>query len=525
VTEQVEAIGSSPPKGQMVPRYAWFVLGVLVLVYTFNFADRQILSIIAVDVKKDLGLSDADLGFLYGTAFGVFYALFGIPLGRLADSLNRVRLVTTGLTVWSSMTTLSGLAQSGAQLALARFGVGIGEATAGPCSYSLVADYFPKEKRATALSILTSGVYLGGGLSLMVGGAVKDAWNKTYLSGNAPGGLVGWQAAFLAVGLPGLLLAILVGSLREPKRGQSDGISQSLSLYPFRDFGQELIAIVPPFTLIGAARRGQRALMVNILAAFIVAASVLLLTRLTGDRAQWTAEGIGVYAVFSWATALRERDPPTFALIWGTPTFLFVTLGYGLISFMAYAVGFWASPYAILTLGASAHDAGFWIGILGASGGAIGIISGGLVGDRLRKTHASGRIMVALVGATLPAIPLALAFTMANLQQFYVLHFLLTALSSCALGSSAATAMDLVLPRMRGTAAASFFIGTTLIGLALGPYLAGRISTLTGDLSTGVLSILAVLPISVGCLIATYRLLPKAEASLLDRARAAGEKM
>ena len=127
------------------PRYAWYVLTILVIVYVLNFVDRQIISILANDIKRDLDLTDADLGFLYGTAFGVFYSLFGIPLGKLADGWSRTRLLTLGLSLWSVMTAVSGLAKNGAMLAGARVGVGIGEATASPSAYSLLSDWFPKE--------------------------------------------------------------------------------------------------------------------------------------------------------------------------------------------------------------------------------------------------------------------------------------------------------------------------------------------------------------------------------------------
>ncbi|MCU0948978.1 MAG: MFS transporter, partial [Porphyrobacter sp.] len=121
--------------------YSWYVLGVLVVVYILNFIDRQILAILAVDIKRDLGLTDGDLGFLGGAAFGVFYALFGVPLGRLADRWHRVRLLTIGLMLWSTMTALSGFARNFATLSLARMGVGVGEATASPTAYSLISDY------------------------------------------------------------------------------------------------------------------------------------------------------------------------------------------------------------------------------------------------------------------------------------------------------------------------------------------------------------------------------------------------
>ncbi|MFS0737163.1 MFS transporter [Sphingomonas sp. 1P06PA] len=504
------------------PAYANYVLGVLVLVYVLNFVDRQILSILAEDVKRDLGLSDADLGFLYGTAFGVFYALFGIPLGRLADSWRRVTLMSGGLALWSAMTALSGFARGGAELAAARIGVGIGEATASPCAYSLLSDYFPREKRATALAIYSSGLYLGGGLSLFVGGAVVERWNAAY-PGGGPLGLAGWQAAFLAVGIPGLLLALLVATLREPLRGQSDGLLSPPVARPFASFLQELVTVLPPLTLIGAARRGAGALAINIALALMTATLAVAMIRLTGDVPQWSAIGIGVYAVFSWASALRRRDPPTFALIWGTPTFLCVAIGYGLIAFVAYSVSFWSAPFALRELGGSPATAGLLIGGAGAAGGFIGVVLGGRFADRLRRTDPAGRIKVALFGAVAPVVPMLVAFNATDIGLFYALQLPMVALSSSALGASAATTQDLVLPRMRGTATATFFLATTLVGLALGPYLAGRVSAWSGDLGTGVLSLLAVIPISIGCLLYAHRTLPAAEASVADRARAAGE--
>jgi MFS family permease len=503
-------------------RYAWYVLGILVLVYMLNFIDRQILSILAEDVKRDLDLSDADLGFLYGTAFGVFYALFGIPLGRLADSWNRVRLMTIGLALWSAMTALSGLAKTGGHLAAARIGVGIGEATASPCAYSLLSDYFPREKRATALAIYSSGLYIGGGLSLFIGGAIVQNWNDAYPMGG-PFGLVGWQAAFMAVGLPGLLVAAWVATLREPVRGQSDGIVTLPSDSPFRDFFQELMTVIPPLTLIGAARRGAAALAINIAVGVAIALCALLLIDLTGDVPQWSAFGVGIYAVYSWATALRRRDPPTFRLIWGTPAFLCVVVGYGLIAFMAYSVVFWSAPYALRELGASPQWAGFMLGGSGAAGGFLGVVLGGRLADHWRRTNPSGRILVILFGALAPVVPMLVAFTSTSLPLFYSLQLPMVAFASTALGASAATTQDLVLPRMRGVATATFFLGTTLLGLALGPYLAGRMSAYLGDLGIGVLSLLAVVPISVGCLLYAYRAMPAAEATVVDRARAAGE--
>ncbi|WP_293881412.1 MFS transporter [Sphingomonas sp.] len=502
-------------------RYANYVLFVLTIVYVLNFVDRQILSILANDVKRDLHLTDADIGFLFGTAFGVFYSLFGIPLGRLADGWSRVKLMTVGLALWSAMTAFSGLARSGAQLTLARIGVGVGEATASPCAYSLISDYFPKERRATALAIYSSGVFLGGGLSLFLGGAIAEHWDRAYPGGTW--GVVGWQAAFMAVGVPGLLVAAWVATLREPERGAMEGIVTTLPSHPFRDFLGELVTIVPPFTLIGAARRGMRALIVNIAMLAVVSVVVAGLIGVTHSTAQWIAVGGGVYAVFSWASALRDRDPPAFRLIWGTPAFLYVTLGYGLIAFVSYGISVFAAPYAESALGQSKTTIGLFLGGGAMAGGFIGVVSGGRIADAWKERKPWGRIPIIMIGSIGPVIPLIIALNTTNAALFYILAFFLQMLGSSALGATAATVQDLALPRMRGTATATFFIGTTMIGLALGPYMAGFVSTVTGSLRTGILSLLVAVPLAALFLILAWRSVPAAEASVIERARAAGE--
>ena len=136
-TDGLSPAAATTPENASVPAYSWYALSVLVVIYILNFIDRQILSILANDIKADLGVDDAYLGFLYGTAFAIFYALFGIPLGKLADSWKRVRLMTVGLTLWSAMTAFSGFAKDAATLTVARIGVGVGEATASPSAYSL----------------------------------------------------------------------------------------------------------------------------------------------------------------------------------------------------------------------------------------------------------------------------------------------------------------------------------------------------------------------------------------------------
>lgn len=496
-----------------VEPYAYYALAVLFLVYVLNFIDRQILAILADDIKRDLNLTDGDIGFLYGTAFGVFYALFGIPLGRLADSWRRVRLMSLGLALWSAMTALSGFARSGLFLTTARIGVGIGEATASPAAYSLISDWFPRRLRATALAIYSSGIYIGGGLSLFIGGVIVEKWNAAYPTGSGPLGLVGWQAAFLAVGIPGLLLAILVATMREPLRGQSEGVAVAQTPPSADGFMQELVNTIPPFTLIGAARRGRGALLRNLAVLLAIAAFVALLTiGLKEPPAQWVSVGIGLYAVYSWACALRDRDRMTFALTFGNRAFVYVVVAYGLNAFVSYAVSGFAPSYARRAFGLSADEVGLLVGLPAALAGFVGVTLGGRVADWLRQRHAAGRILVLLFGSIVPPIFIVSAFTTGSPVVFFVMNVLIVMTASSALGAAAATTQDLVLPRMRGGATAIFFVGTTLLGLAMGPYLAGRISHLTGDLAVGLMSLLASVPIACLAGVFAWRLVPAAEA-------------
>ena len=517
-TNQVEV----PESDEKVPAYSWYALSILVIVYVLNFVDRNIISILAEDIKADLGLRDDQIGFLYGTAFGVFYALFGIPLGKLADNWHRVRLMTAGLFIWSAFTALSGFAKNFTVLSVARIGVGVGEATASPSAYSLISDWFPKKIRATALAIYSSGLYIGGGISLLIGGAIVERWNEAYPV-DAPFGLAGWQAAFVAVGLPGIVLACLVFTLREPLRGQSEGIVTPQAKDPFRGFGRELIAVIPPFTLIGAAQGGVRGIITNLAGAIVIGGIAYTLAIATDNYQQWGAVGIGYYAIFSWASTLKRRDAPAFKLIWGTPAFLTTILGYGMVSFMSYAASFWAAPYAIRILEEAPSTAGWWIGGPGALGGFLGVIMGGRVADYLRQRNPAGRLLVVAFGLVGAAPFLFLMFTTESATVFYIAAFLQSLFGSSALGAAAATMTDLVLPRMRGTATATFFLSTTLVGLALGPYMAGQVSTVTNSLSTGGLSLLVAVPIGLVLLFIAYRSVPEAERTLIERARAAGE--
>lgn len=198
---------NKPDNGNVATRR--YVLGLLVVVYTFNFIDRQILSILLPAIKAEFGVDDWVLGFLAGSAFALFYAILGVPIALIADRWNRRNLIALSLAFWSGMTALSGIAANVSQLALARVGVGIGEAGCSPAAHSMISDYYPPAKRSMAMGVYTLGISIGIMIAFLAGGWVVQN--------------IGWREAFFVVGIPGLLLALLVRlTVREPVRGMSD---------------------------------------------------------------------------------------------------------------------------------------------------------------------------------------------------------------------------------------------------------------------------------------------------------------
>ena len=196
--------------------YAWYVVAALIVAYTFSFIDRQILTLLVGPIRATLKISDFQLSLLHGFAFALFYSVLGIPIGRLVDSRRRTTIIAAGIAVWSLMTALCGLSRSFAQLFVARIGVGVGEAALSPGAYSMIGDYFPPHQRPRALSLYISAAYAGGGLATIAGGALIAL--MTPLDLPVLGHLEAWQSLFILVGLPGVLVALWVLTLREPTR-------------------------------------------------------------------------------------------------------------------------------------------------------------------------------------------------------------------------------------------------------------------------------------------------------------------
>jgi len=215
--------------------YPWYVVAVLMLCFAVAYIDRQILSLLVQPLKRDLGISDTQIGLLAGFAFAAFYTVMGVPIARLSDRGNRVRIISVGVIVWSVMTAGCGLASTYLQLFLARLGVGAGEATVGPASYSIIADYFAPEGVARAVGVFIMGVYIGIGLA-MIGGSEVVRVTSASESFEVPfiGEMRSWQLAFLIAALPGLLVLALLATVREPARRQylADGSSREIGAQP-----------------------------------------------------------------------------------------------------------------------------------------------------------------------------------------------------------------------------------------------------------------------------------------------------
>lgn len=268
--------------------YRNYVLGLLTVVYAVNFIDRQLLSILQESIKADLHLSDTQLGLLTGFAFAIFYVLAGIPIARFADKSNRRNVISWSIAVWSFMTAISGSVVSYAQLVLARIGVGIGEAGCSPPAHSMISDMFPPEQRASALSFYSIGINIGIMLGVLFGGYLNEYY--------------GWRTAFLVVGAPGLVIALIMRfTVIEPARGWSEGKVVEKHTLPFISivkliFEQRYLV----HACLGAGLSGLAGYgLTNWLPPFYIRSFGLP----TSELGLWLAAGIGLFGglgTFGW---------------------------------------------------------------------------------------------------------------------------------------------------------------------------------------------------------------------------------
>jgi len=264
--------------------YKWYVLIMLTIMYTFNFIDRQILVILQEPIKAELDLTDTQLGLLTGLAFAAIYVVLGIPIARYADLNNRKNVVALSLAVWSAMTVVSGRVMNFTQLLFARIGVGIGEAGGSPPAHSIISDYFSPKWRATALSIYSTGIYIGIFLGYIVGGIIA----KEY----------GWRMAFYALGIPGILFSLVVYfTIKEPVKGQNDAVD---------DFSDHAVYSINDPTIMETVRH-------------LLSKKTFLFSALAAGFHTFTTYGVGNFLP-SFLYRVHEVDIVTISLVLGAAT-------------------------------------------------------------------------------------------------------------------------------------------------------------------------------------------------------------
>ena len=369
-----------------------YALLLLTVVYSFNFIDRQLLSILQESIKADLDLSDGQLGLLTGFAFAMFYVTAGIPIARWADRSNRRNIVAMSVGLWSFMTALSGAVGNYSQLLMARIGVGVGEAGGSPPSHSIISDIFPPHKRASALSFYSTGVNIGIMFGFLLGGWLNEFF--------------GWRVAFVVVGAPGIVLAIIVRmTLAEPIRGLSDQ---------------------------GAGTDGE------------------------------VAERPSFMAVVS--------------LLWSRLSFRHMAFAAGLNAFASYSASSWTASFMIRSHGMTTGELGTWLAMTMGFAGAVGVLCGGLLADRLAPNDKRWYVWLPAITGFI-CVPFMIAvYVVDGAYTALTLSIVPGVLFNVYLGNAIATTHSLVGARMRATASAILFLTLNMIGLGLGPWSVGLLS-------------------------------------------------
>jgi MFS family permease len=375
------------------------VLGFLLAAYTFNFIDRTIISTIGQAIKVDLKITDTQLGLLGGLSFAVLYTVLGIPIARLAERWNRVSIISLALVVWSGFTVACGFAGSFLSLLALRVGVGVGEAGCSPPSHSLISDYFEPRRRATALSIYAFGIPLGGMIGAVAGGWLAKSF--------------GWRIAFMAVGAPGLILALLVKLLiKEPPRGHSDP--------------QQKVAAASP------------------------------------DMSLATLAAHEIKELATVAANLFSHWPVTNMI-----------LGLTMASFAGYGIGQFSAPYFIRAFGLDYATVGLVFGLIGGFSSGLGTLAGGLVSDWASKHHERWYALTPAIGLAV-AMPIYILAYRAPDWHLAALILLIPGLFHYTyLGPTFAVVQNVVETRRRATASAVMLLFVNIIALGGGPLFTG----------------------------------------------------
>jgi len=525
---------------------AGYALALVALTNALSLLDRNILAILAPRIKHDIGVGDAEMGLLYGTVFALFYALFSLPLGRLADGWLRSRLLGITLAFWSVATALAAAAQGFALLAVSRLGVGIGEGSAQPAGISLVMDRYAKPRRGFAMAVIAAAIALGLGGSSVLGGVAADWWDHLHAARPAPLGLKGWQFAFLLAALPGLLLAGLLWRLPEPERGRLDGIASLPEARPFRSSLALLGAVTPGanWLALAARRAGAGYWRVSLLATLAAISFAVLMTRLTaalsprpplhfGSLAvsphalQWSVVAFGALVVVNLLQRLRLADRPAFEVITRSPALLLCFAVAALQMMINYGTMGFTPSFLMKHYGLSPAATGLQFGLLAAALGIIGPMIAGPLSDRMNaRFPGAGRVCVTLFALGVSPLLALWVYHAPQPGSFYARYVLYSLILTAWYPPLYAIMFELVLPRMRGITASLYLIVYTLFGIGIGPFVVGMIADANGgNLGAAILAINWVAPAIVVMLIALALRVRRDESGLIERARRGGERL
>ncbi|MEE8116149.1 MAG: MFS transporter [Gemmatimonadales bacterium] len=462
--------------GRISKAYARYAVVLLALINIVNYLDRNVIFVLFEPIKRDLGLTDTQLGWL-GAAFVIVFSLAAIPLGILSDLKSRRAVIAGGVMVWSVFTALGGLTRNFFQLFVCRSMVGVGEAAYSPAAQSLIADFFPSKGRALALGIFSGGLALGGVAGIWLGGELEH--------------LYGWRAAFLAVGIPGFVLAMLVAQLRDPTRYAGKESLWSV-IRRFELTVWRFLKVTWPLSLSAA---------LGAIAAYLVqraplGAGEVDLQRPDLDAAVFSiAVGIGlvVQVTLGVRAVLRRRHEPravrshrvedlieAAGVVLRTPTLVWLFLGSAMISFAMNGLVGWSPTYLQREMGLIPQTAGRTIGIWGLAGAILGVLFGGQLADSLKERFRGGRIIAGAAGFIMGA-PLAIwLLTIDDLELFIPVFFITMFFFTWYHGPMSAAIFDVIPPQIGASVIGAYVFFTHIAGDAVAFPLVGFLSDRVG---------------------------------------------
>ncbi|HXV85240.1 MAG TPA: MFS transporter [Gemmatimonadales bacterium] len=447
--------------------YAWYALGLLTAINAVNYIDRNVIFVLFEPIKQELGLTDTQLGWL-GSAYIILFSAGAVPLGILADLRSRRNVIAAGVAVWSAFTALSGLARQYWQLLVCRSMVGIGEAAYSPAAQSLLADYFPSQGRALAFGVFWGGLAVGGVGGIWLGGELEH--------------LYGWRTAFMAVSVPGLLLAMLTTQLRDPTRDERRlsvlDMIRRLELtvwhlvqgtWPLWAMGAAGLGLALVLDRLGYVTAEDEGAIVGTALGLGAAATVArMVRRLLASRGEHRRRPMALTTLDEIIEAGR--------LVLRTPTLIWVFSGGALISFAMNGLVGWSPSYLQRELGLEPQMAGRLMGVWGLIAGSLGVVFGGRVADWLKERHSTGRVVASAAGFLLGAPMCVLLLTVRDLDAFIPLFFVTIFLFTWYNGPVTAVIFDVVPSSIGASVVGAYVFFSHLAGDAVAYPLIGFLS-------------------------------------------------